>query len=112
MIRTIFLYKNYFLDFYRGLDPKTQQKIEFVLDLLRFEQKVPKKFFKTLKNTNGIYDIRVRTVFKNIRILCFFDQKNRVILTNCFLKKTQKVPRKEIKLAEKFKIEYLRNKNV
>lgn len=31
---------------------------------------------------------------------------------NCFLKKTQKTPKKEIKRAERLKKEYLKNKNV
>lgn len=86
-------------------------KIEYVLDLVRFEKRVPKRFLKVLENTDGIYEIRVITTFKNIRILCFFDDGNLVVLANCFLKKTKKTPRKEIKLAEKLKKEYLNNKN-
>lgn len=31
--------------------------------------------------------------------------------SNCFVKKTQKTPKKEIKLAEKIKKEYLKDKN-
>jgi phage-related protein len=34
-----------------------------------------------------------------------------VVLTNCFVKKTQKTPKSEIKLAEKLKKEYLKTKN-
>lgn len=81
-----------------------------MLDLVRFEKQVPKKFFKSLENTDGIYEVRVITTFKNIRILCFFDEGNLVVLTNCFVKKTQKTPRKEIKLAEKLKKQYLKDK--
>ena len=80
------------------------------MDLVRFERQVPKKFFKQLENTDGIYEVRVITTFKSIRILCFLDDGNLVILANCFLKKTQKTPRNEIKLAEKLKKEYLKNK--
>lgn len=111
MIRSIITYKNYFLKFYKEQDEKVQEKIEYVLDLVRFEKQVPKKFFKQLENTDGIYEVRVITTFKSIRILCFFDDGNLVVLANCFLKKTQKTPRKEIKLAEKLKKEYLRTKN-
>lgn len=35
------------------------------------------------------------------------DQSNIKTLTNCFLKKTQKTPPKEIKIAERLKREYL-----
>ena len=110
MIRKVIAYKNYFVDFYKNQDYKIQEKIEYVLDLVRFERQVPKKFYNLLKNTNGIWEIRVITTFKSIRILCFQDKENLVVLTNCFLKKTQKTPRKEIKMAERLKKEYLKEK--
>lgn len=107
MIRKIIAYKNYFIEFYNSQENKVQEKIEYVLDFVRFEKQVPKKFFKALENTDGIYEVRVITTFKSIRILCFFDDGNLIVLTNCFVKKTQKTPKKEIKLAEKLKKEYL-----
>ena len=110
MTRKIIVYKNYFLDFYESQEPKVQEKIEYVLDLVRFERQVPKKFFKLLINTDGIYEIRVITAFKSIRIFCFLDDGNLVVLANCLLKKTQKTPKKDIKLAERIKKEYLINK--
>ncbi len=110
MIRDIVTYKERFIEFYRKQDSKVQLKIEYVLDLVRFERQVPKRFFKLLENTNGIWEIRVITTFKSIRILCFKDGGNLVVLSNCFLKKTQKTPQKEIKLAEKLKKEYLKEK--
>ena len=81
-----------------------------MLDLIRFEKRVPIKFLRFLENTDGIYEVRVVTTFKSIRILCFFDKGKLVVLTNCFIKKSQKTPRKEIKLAEKLKKEYLNEK--
>ena len=110
MIRRIIAYKNYFVDFYKSQEFKVQEKIEYVFDLVRFEKQVPKKFFKNLENTDGIYEIRVITTFKSIRILCFFDKGELVVLTNCFIKKTQKTPTKEIKMAEKLKKEYMNEK--
>ncbi len=108
--RRIIAYKENFVNFYKSQDNKTQEKIEYVLDLVRFEQQVPGKFFKYLHETDGIYEIRVITTFKGIRILCFFDKLDLVVLTNCFLKKTQRTPKKEIKLAESLKREYLTSK--
>ena len=110
MVRKLKAYKNYFGDFYDSQELKVQEKIEYVLDLVRFERQVPKKFFKSLENTDGIYEVRVITTFKSIRIFCFFDDGNIVILANCLVKKTQKTPKKDIKLAERLKKEYLRNK--
>lgn len=110
MVRNVFAYRNYFLNFYYKQDDKVQEKIEYVLDLIRFEERVPVKFFKYLESTDGIYEVRVITTFKNIRILCFFDKGDLVVLINSFIKKTQKTPRKEIKLAERLKKEYLTEK--
>ncbi len=110
MVRRIISYKNYFVDFYKSQEFKVQEKIEYVFDLVRFEKQVPTKFFKNLENTDGIYEIRVITTFKSIRILCFFDKGELIVLTNCFLKKSQKTPRKEIKMAEKLKKEYMNEK--
>ena len=108
--RRIIAYKEDFVNFYKSQDYKVQQKIEYVMDLVRFERQIPKRFFKYLYGTNGIYEIRVNTTFRVLRILCFFDKKDLIVLTNCFLKKTQKTPRKEIKLAERLKMEYLADK--
>ena len=110
MIRKIIAYKNYFVDFYKTQEFKVQEKIEYVFDLVRFEKQIPKKFFKNLENTDGIYEIRVITTFKSIRILCFFDKGELIVLANCFLKKSQKTPRKEIKIAEKLKKDYMNEK--
>lgn len=110
MARRIIAYKDNFVNFYKSQDNKIQEKIEYVLDLVRFEKQVPKKFFKFLEDSDGIYEIRVITTFKGIRILCFFDKGDLVVLTNCFLKKTQKTPNKEIKLAERLKREYIIDK--
>ncbi len=107
MIRKVISYKNNFVDFYKKQDPKIQEKIEYVIDLIRFERQVPKKFYKLIENTNGIWEVRVITTIKSIRILCFPDKGDLVVLTNCFIKKTQKTPKKEIKIAEKLKKEYL-----
>ena len=107
MAREIRFFKDYFISFYQEQEPKVQQKIEYVLDLIRFEPRVPEKFFKKLENTDGIYEARVITYKKSIRILAFLDEGDLVILANVFVKKTQKTPRKEIKLAERLKKEYL-----
>jgi phage-related protein len=110
MIRKVISYKDYFVKFYKSQDKKTQEKIEYVLDLIRFEKQVPIKFFKYLDDTDGIYEIRIITTFKSIRIMCFFDRGELVVLTNCFLKKSQKTPFKEINLAERLKKEYMNEK--
>jgi len=63
-----------------------------------------------LDGSDGIYEIKVRTAFKDIRILCFLDKADLIVLTNWFLKKARKTPRYEIKQAERVKREYLADK--
>lgn len=111
MIRKISIYKTDFIEFYKEQDTKTQEKIEYVFDLVRYEKQVPIKFFKYFESTDGIYEIRVITTFKSIRILCFFDDGLLVVLTNGFVKKTEKTPSAEIKKAEKMKKDYFMEKN-
>lgn len=110
MVREIIFFGDKVLDFYSSQEAKVQTKMEYVLDLVRFEQRIPMKFFKKLENTNGIYEVRIITSQKSIRILCFHDDGNLIVLTNGFIKKTQKTPKREIKLAEKMKKEYLKIK--
>jgi len=104
--RKILFYGNYFLDFYSKQDNKTKEKIDFVLDLIRNIERVPIKFLKYLEGTDGLYEVRVSTVSKNIRIFSFFDEGKLIILLNCFLKKTDKTPKKEIEQGIKLKEEY------
>lgn len=111
MVRDIVFFGDQVIEFYETQNSKVQFKIEYVLDLVRFERQVPIKLYKKLVNTEGIYEVRVITSQKNIRILCFQDEETLIILTNAFVKKTQKTPKKEIKLAETLKEEYLKQKD-
>lgn len=111
MVRNVLIFKSAVVDFYRSQEPKVQQKIEFVMDLIRYEQTVPAKFFKRLQNTHGLYEVRIITPHKNIRILGFIDEGNLVVLTNSFVKKTQKTPKREIEKAKRLRDEYYTLKN-
>ncbi len=110
MKRKIIFYGNYFLEFYSKQDEKTKNKIDFVLDLIRNIDKVPIKFLKYLESTDGLYEIRVRTGNKNIRILCFFDEDRLIILINSFIKKTAKTPKSELEEGRKLRTEYFAEK--
>jgi phage-related protein len=110
MIRKITFYKEYFIDFYSKQDKQVQDKIEYVFILIKQVDRIPKKFFKHLTSTEGLYEIRVEYQSNIYRIFCFFDKGQLVVLLNGFQKKTQKTPTKEIKIAEKLKKEYFNNK--
>ena len=91
------------------MDLKTQNKVDFIIDIIRFEKHIPNKFFKQLKGTNGIYEIRIMVIQGSIRILSFYDKGNLIVLINCFNKKTRKIPAREIKKANKLRREYFKN---
>ena len=57
---------------------------------------------------DGIYEVRVRQGNKIGRVLYFFVVNKKIILTNGFIKKTQKTPKSEINKAKKFRSEYMK----
>ncbi|MCX6245938.1 MAG: type II toxin-antitoxin system RelE/ParE family toxin [Bacteroidetes bacterium] len=106
MKRKIIFFRHYFLDFYTSLDEKEQEKVEYVLDIVRNLQWIPKKFLKHIEGTDGLFEIRVSYGQNEFRIFCFFDSGMLVILLTGFKKKSQKTPGKEIDRAVKLMKEY------
>ena len=111
MIREIKFYKNYFIDFYVSLDSASQEKIEYVFKIIRTVDRVPEKFLKHLKGSDGLYEIRIHSGTNIFRVFCCFDAGSIVILFNGFQKKSQKTPNKEIVKAVRLKHEYFNTKN-
>jgi len=111
MVRKIIFFENYFIEFYQKQNKKVKEKIQYVFELLKQVERVPKKFLKHLEGTNGLYEIRVEYQSSIYRIFCCFDEGKLVILFNGFQKKTQKTPRKEIEKAEKLMKLYFERKN-
>jgi phage-related protein len=96
--------------FFDKLTNKQFEKIAFVLDLIEQIDIVPRKYFKKLKGTDGIWEVRVQHGNNTFRILGFFHGKDLVVLNHAFTKKSQKTPKKDILLAEKRKRDYLNKK--
>ena len=55
MPRIISTYGKYFIEFYNALDKKVQDKIDWVFELIKSVDFIPKRFFEHLQNTDGIY---------------------------------------------------------
>ena len=104
--RKVIAYKSYFLDFYKKQSDPVQAKIEWTLKLIEVTPQVPKKYFKHLEGTKGLYEVRVEVGNTIFRIFSFFDKGNLVVLGNAFQKKTQKTPKDEIEKALKIMKEY------
>ena len=109
-IRSIFVYKDYFEEFYIKQRQKVKDKIIWTFDLIEELNRVPETYLKHLENTNGLYEIRVQTGSDIFRIFCFFDQGQLIILANGFQKKSQKTPKQEIEKALRIKEEYYNEK--
>lgn len=109
-IRTIKLFKTYYKDFYVSQTQKVRDKINFVLKMVETQQIIPKKFFRFIEGSDGIYEIRVEIESNIYRIFCCLDGGAVVVLFHGFQKKTQKTPQKEIKRAEVIKNEYFKSK--
>lgn len=108
--RELIFYKNYFRDFYKTLTEKVQTKIIWTFRIIEDLERIPEIYFKSLENTDGIYEIRVQSGSNIYRIFCFFDDKKIVVVGNGFQKKTQKTPVKEIEKAQKIRKEYKNEK--
>lgn len=104
MIRKILTFGGYFETFMASLDPKTRQKINYGLDLLKFQNRVTRKFVKHIRD--GVFELRTEWEGNIYRVFFIFDGDRIVVLFNGFQKKTQKTPENEIKKALKIKKEY------
>ncbi len=104
--RQLIFYKNYFESFLKIQNLDVKKKILWTLKIIESEPRIHTEYLKHLKNTKGIYEIRIRSSTNQFRIFCFFTLNNCMVIMNGFQKKTQKTPQKEITKAHKIKQEY------
>jgi len=109
-VRTIKLFKNYFKEFYVAQSQTVRDKINFVLKLVETQRIIPRKFFRIIEGTNGIYEIRIEIEGNIYRVFCCMDGGVVVVLFHGFQKKTQKTPQREIKRAEAIMKDYFKCK--
>jgi len=95
-------------DFLNSLAGKQAQKVLWVLRLVEELETIPRQYCKKLVDSQDLWEIRVQIGGNAFRILAFFVDAKVVVLTHGFAKKTQKVPRREIDLAQKRRQDYLR----
>lgn len=97
-------------EFVAKLDRKTIKKIFYNIDLA--EQTNDPKLFKKLQNE--IWEFRTKYSGLQIRLLAFWDKEDKqetlVLATHGIVKKTDKLPSKEIDRAIKIREEYFKNK--
>lgn len=88
-----------------------QAKIFKNLELLEIrENELREPFSKHIED--GIFEIRNKVGNDITGIFYFFVIGQKIILTNGFIKKTQKTPKAEIALAKKYRNDYLNREEI
>ena len=108
--RELYFFKDYFDNFYESQTDKVKRKVAWTLKIIEQLDRIPEVYLKHLKNTTGLYEIRVQVGSNIFRIFCFFDMGNIVVVGQGFQKKTQKTPKQQIEKAEQIKKEYYESK--
>ena len=98
-IREVVAYGHYFEDFLKALPVKVQNKIYKIIEAVEVLERVPKHYLKSISGVRGLYEVRIQLGSDIWRVFCFFESERLVILLNGFVKKSQKTPKEEIKLA-------------
>lgn len=95
-------------EFLAGLDEKPRDKI--IYNIWKSRSTIDDQLFKKLEGE--IWEFR--TLFNKIayRLFAFWDEteKSVVVATHGIIKKTDKVPKKEIKRAKQLRMAYLKSK--
>lgn len=96
-------------DFINSLDIKMQAKMVRTIQILQDNGTALREpYSKPLDG--GIFELRAKVGSDISRVLYFFFVGKKVILTNGFIKKTQKTPATEIDRAKSYRDEYLSRK--
>ena len=92
-------------EFMNSLDIKMRAKMIGLLELLEEKgMQLREPYSKMIED--GIFEIRCKVGSNISRVLYFFYFEGKIILTNGFIKKTQKTPTEEIKLAKKYRADF------
>ena len=92
-------------EFINSLDVKMRAKMVGLLELLEEKgNQLREPYSKPIDD--GIFEIRCKVGNNITRVLYFFYYEGKIILTNGFVKKTQKTPSEEIKLAKERRADF------
>lgn len=94
-------------EFIISLDEKMKSKALGQIAILKEKGRTLREpYSKYIKD--GIFELRIKFSSDISRIFYFFYVGNKVVLTNGFIKKTQKTPTSEIEKALKYKADFER----
>lgn len=93
-------------EFLLSLDAKMRAKMVHMIELLRDNGYLLREpYSKHL--TDGIFELRAQAGSDISRVLYFFYTGRKVVLTQGFIKKTQKTPKGEIERAKRYRADYM-----
>lgn len=93
-------------EFLLSLDLKMRAKMLLSIRLVKekgYQVRLP--YSEELED--GIFELRAKSGSNISRVLYFFVVGRKIVLTNGFIKKTQKTPRSEIEKAKRYRVDYL-----
>lgn len=96
--------------FFASLSPKEQRKVFWVLKLIEDLERVPTEYFKKLRDTDEIWECRIRSGSNAYRVLSFFFRGDTLVLTHGYSKKSRKADPRQIRKAENYRRDYLSRK--
>lgn len=96
--------------FILSLDKKMRAKILGIIDILEEKGNFLREPY-TKHLDDGIFEIRGKVGSDISRVLYFFYYGHKIILTNGFIKKTQKTPEQQIKLAKEYRKDFMERMN-
>lgn len=96
-------------DFLDSLDIKMREKMLMSIRLIKekgFKVRLP--YSEELED--GIFELRAKVGSNITRVLYFFFVGRKIVLTNGFVKKTQKTPKAEIERAKRYRKDFFSRK--
>lgn len=93
-------------DFLNSLNSKMRAKIAGLMAILQeYGNELREPYSKHLDD--GIFELRGKIGNDISRVLYFFYYEGKIVITNGFIKKTQKTPASELKKAKEYRKDYL-----
>ena len=93
-------------DFLKQLNPKMRAKMYGMLVILQEKGNMLREpYSKYIED--GIFELRCKFGSDITRVMYFFYYDRKIVLTNGFIKKTQKTPPEEIQIAKNRRIDFI-----